>query len=98
VNASVTGTDNEHGVRQIAPFEALATAPGGLESIVKIASVGGDSRLKLGMFDDIDEQLASAKPNITTTDARVFMSVLCIAEYHSRVRIEGFRLARGARE
>jgi hypothetical protein len=77
VNASVTGTDSEHGVWQTAPFEALAIAPGGVESIVKIASVCGDSRSKLGMSEDTDEQPASPKPNITTRDARVaFMSVL----------------------
>jgi hypothetical protein len=47
------------------------------ESIVKVASVGGDNRAKLGRFEDTDEQLASAKPNITATDARVVsMSIL----------------------
>jgi hypothetical protein len=71
VNGSMTGIDNAHGVRQMPPVEVLATAPGGWESIVKVASSGCGNRSKLGKFEDIDEQLASAEPNTTATDARV---------------------------
>jgi hypothetical protein len=76
----MTGTDNPHGVRQLPPFEVLADAPGGMESIVKVASVGGGNRSKLGMFEDTDEQLASERPNTTATHAHLmFMPVLLVS-------------------
>jgi len=70
VKSSVADTANEHGVRQVAPFEVRATAPGGVDSIVKVAPAGEISQSKPGMFDDTDEQLASARLHTAAAIAR----------------------------
>jgi hypothetical protein len=40
----MTGADNTHGVTQVPPIEAVANAPGGVESIVKVVSAGGGNK------------------------------------------------------
>lgn len=86
VNGSMTGTDNSHGVWQMPPFDVLATAPRGLESIVKVASdVEGASQSKRGVFEDTDEQLASAKPNTTATNPAVLITSVLFPKPNSRV-------------
>jgi hypothetical protein len=107
----MTGTTNSHGVWQVPPFEVLANAPRGLESIVKVASVDGASQSKRGVFEDTDEQLASARPNTTATNPAVLItSVLLLAEpntihgprdlaqAYQRLAVVEPRTARGNRE
>jgi hypothetical protein len=59
VNASLMGTNNAHGVRQVPAFEACASAPGGFEWIITVEVGDGASRSRLGMF--AAEQPASAR-------------------------------------
>jgi len=106
----MTGTDNSHGVWQVPPFEVLANAPRGLESIVKVASVDGASQSKRGVFEDTDEQLASARPNTTATNPAVLItSVLSpepntihgprdFAQAYHRLAVVEPRAARGNRK
>ena len=107
----MTGTDNSHGVWQVPPFDVLANAPRGLESIVKVASVDGASQSKRGVFEDTDEQLASARPNTTATNPAVLItSVLLLpepntihgprdfAQAYQRLAVVEPRAARGNRE
>jgi hypothetical protein len=61
VNASLMGTNNAHGVRQVPAFEACASAPGGFEWIITVEVGDGASRSRLGMFEVIAEQPASAR-------------------------------------
>jgi len=60
----------------------LTDAPDGLESIVRVASVDGKIRSKLGRLEDTDEQPASAQPNITAKDARVVSISILLATIH----------------
>jgi hypothetical protein len=107
----MTGTTNSHGVWQVPPFEVLANAPRGLESIVKVASVDGASQSKRGVFEDTDEQLASARPNTMATNPAVLItSVLLLpepntihgqrdfAQAYERLAVVEPRAARGNRE
>jgi hypothetical protein len=73
VKASVTGTASEQGVRHEASVEMLASAPGGSDSIVKVAVAGlDDDSWKLGIHDvSQDEQAASPRLQATTAIARV---------------------------
>jgi hypothetical protein len=71
VNPSLRGTDSAHGVRQTPPFEAWASAPGGLEWIITVAVEGGSSRSKLGRLEVTAEQLASARPHAAAAIVRV---------------------------
>jgi hypothetical protein len=101
VNGSMTGTDNSHGVWQMPPFEVLTDAPLGLESIVRVASVGGGiSQSKRGVFDDTDEQLASAKPNTTATNPTVLITSVLFPTTNSihgpRLRVAGSSMAGGS--
>jgi hypothetical protein len=106
----MTGTDNSHGVWQVPPFEVLANAPRGLESIVKVASVDGASQSKRGVFEDTDEQLASARPNTTATNPAVLITSVLFpepntihgprdfAQAYQRLTVVEPRAARGNRE
>jgi hypothetical protein len=100
VNGSMTGTDNSHGVWQMPPFEVLTDAPRGLESIVKVASVDGASQSKRGVFEDTDEQLASAKPNTTATNPAVLITSVLFPTTNSihgpRLRGAGSSMAGGS--
>ena len=78
MKASATGTASEQGVRHEASVEMLASAPGGSDSIVKVAVAGlDDNSSKLGIHDVAqDEQAASPRLQATTAIARVmFISV-----------------------
>jgi hypothetical protein len=86
VKSSATGTDTSHGVRQTAPFDVRASAPGGLELIVKVSGGGcPENRSKVGMpekalsnagmLDDTDEQHDS-KPQATSATARLMFRSL----------------------
>jgi hypothetical protein len=70
VKPSVFGTSNAHGVRQEPPFEARASAPGGLECIITVAVGGGSRRSKLGRFEAA-EQPASARQHSAAAMVRV---------------------------
>jgi len=75
VNPSLRGTGNTHGVRQRPPLEGRASAPGGLDSIVNVAVVGGSNRsmvgtFKFGRFELPAEQLASPRPHTAPTIVR----------------------------
>jgi hypothetical protein len=83
VNGSMTGTDNSHGVWQAPPFEVLTNAPRGLESIVKVASVDGANQSKRGVFEDTDEQLASAKPSTTAKNPAVLITSILFPKPNS---------------
>ena len=78
MNSSATGTGSVQGVRQLAPSDVRASAPGGSDSIDRLAIVGLDeNRSKLGIHDVFhDEQAASPRLHATTAMNRVmFMSV-----------------------
>jgi hypothetical protein len=69
VKSSLPATDSVHGVRQTPPFETRASAPGGAESIVKLASSGSK-------FNDSDEQPANARPHAATAKARAMLTTV----------------------
>src|SRR6516164_5745653 len=73
MKSSATGAASEHGVRHEAPVEMLASAPGGSDSIVKVAVAGlEENSSKLGIHDVVqDEQAASPSLQATTGIARV---------------------------
>jgi hypothetical protein len=78
VKSSATGAASEQGVRHEAPVEMLASAPGGSDSIVKVAVPGLDENSsELGIHDVVqDEHAASPRLQATTAIARVmFISV-----------------------
>ena len=84
---SATGTASEHGVRHEAPVEMLASAPGGSDSIVKVAVAGLDENApKLGIHDVFqDEQVASPRLQATTAIARVLFISAGVAECRRRL-------------
>jgi hypothetical protein len=75
VRSPAEGTCNEHGVRHSPPVDVRASAPGGVELIVKVTSFDELNRSKLGMFDDSHEQLASPSPHVKVTIKRVVSKV-----------------------
>ena len=75
VRSPLEGTCNEHGVRHTPPVDVRASAPGGVELIVKVASFDELNMSKLGMFDDSHEQLASPSPHAKVAIKRVVSNV-----------------------
>ena len=74
-------------VRHETPVEMLASAPGGSDSIVKVAVAGPDENApKLGIHDVFqDEQAASPRLQATTAIARVLFISAGVAECRRRL-------------
>ena len=66
MRSSIADTDSMHGVWQAPPVERLASAPGGVELIVRIAGFGCVNSSNL----DSDEQLASKTAHAAITIGR----------------------------
>src|SRR5262249_61193072 len=68
---SVAGTLSAHGVRQLTPVDALASAPGGSDSTVSTPVGDPNGTLKLKSQLGIHEQPASAQPQAARATTRV---------------------------
>src|ERR1700674_337983 len=79
VRVSVTVTLSRHGVRQVAPLDARASAPGGSDSTASDADCAPDEPPKLGMLGSStlgihdDEHPVRKKPHATTAMTRLML-------------------------
>src|SRR5712671_4588928 len=86
VRASAAATSSRHGVRQVAPLEARASAPGGSDSTASDAERAADDPPKpgmsmLGIHDD--EHPVRMKPHAKTAMTRL-MSVPPVTQFPGR--------------
>ena len=81
MKSSAADTDSMHGVWQAPPVERLASAPGGVELIVRIAGFGCVNWPNL----DSDEQLANARAHATIAIGRgILLSVFFVQSKFAR--------------
>ena len=77
LNPSLLGIDSAHGVRQVLPFEACASAPVGFEWMVTVPVEGESNRsrfgrLRLGMVEFAAQPASASAQAATATAALVF--------------------------
>ncbi len=73
VNSLLVGTCSEHGVRQLAPIEVVATAPAGSELSCSVACPPDDEKYSL----TVEPQALNSTPHPKKTIARASVPMFC---------------------